>query len=414
MTDENEQGQVTPEEEPSGGELVARESYTPSRIEGGMAHFEEYMMLADRISRTAMVPSALRGKPDEVLAVVMYGAELGIGPMQALQQVNFIEGKPAMAPELMRALIREAGHRLNIKQSATECVIQGERGDTGEVGEASFTIEDAVDAELCRIDAEGHVVARSRDGKKLPWEKYTKDMLLARATSRIARMMFSDVIAGMSYTPEEVLSFVEPSEPKRSSGRGSRQPSSNSSGGTRRRGAPNTGIPATDEDVEKLRTAISMLDPQDAETLKKQWQSAEIPPLKNGLTVVECQKALSLVDALLNAVSGGDGADEDENGAEDDLGGNGPIVDAEVLDTKPASGKGPALITPPEPAHKIGPRQIGTIHARAKDLGIDEFDLHDYVADILDVEAVSSLSNLTKSQAHKVIDTMMARLDETK
>ena len=154
----------------------------------------------------------MRNKPAEVLAVVMYGAELGIGPMQSLQQVNFIEGKPSMAPELMRALIRKAGHKLNISQSKTACVIVGERGDTGEIGETEFTIEDAVDAELCSIDANGKVRARSSSGKALPWEKYTRDMLLARATSRIARMMFSDVVAGMSYTPEEVESFTERSD----------------------------------------------------------------------------------------------------------------------------------------------------------------------------------------------------------
>jgi hypothetical protein len=189
-------------------ELVIEEAHVPARVLGGMPYFDKYLILAERISRTAMVPDASRGKPDQVLAIIMYGAELGIGPMQALQQINFIEGKPATSPELMRALIRQAGHKLSIRSTRTECVIDAERGDTGETGSVDFTIDDAVTAGLCTV-VDGVVRARSTQGKALPWEKYTKDLLLARATSRIARMMFSDVIAGMSYTPEEVMSFSE-------------------------------------------------------------------------------------------------------------------------------------------------------------------------------------------------------------
>lgn len=254
-------------------ELEVHESSAP-RVVGGIPYFDQYLMLAEKISRTSMVPTTLRGKPEEVLAVVMYGAELGIGPMQAMQQINFIEGKPAVSPELMRALIRKAGHKLEITQTALMCVIVGARGDTGEVGQAEFTLADAVLAGLCSVDVDGNVRARSNSGKALPWEKYTKDMLLARATSRIARALFSDVIAGMSYTPEEVWSFSAPEielEPL-----------------------------ASEDDVERLKAALALLNPAEAEKVKAQWKEALIPPLDRGVTESQLNQIFEIIAALVD------------------------------------------------------------------------------------------------------------------
>ena len=287
-----------PDEEEAETALVLHETRTPSRIEGGMAHFEQYLLLADRIAKTAMVPTALRGQPDQVLAVVMYGAELGIGPMQALQQINFIEGKPSMAPELMRALIREAGHKLNITQSNTECVIEGERGDTGEIGTASFSVQDAVDASLCKL-VDGKVQARSSNGKRLPWESYTKDMLLARATSRIARMMFSDVIAGMSYTPEEVMSFTSP-EPAAKPARARKA----SAPATTQRRAPaqeETQF-ASEETIAKLKDLLGLIDDDAKQEVRDTWKSLNIPSLAHGLTEEQAAQATKMVSDVLNIV----------------------------------------------------------------------------------------------------------------
>jgi hypothetical protein len=67
-----------------------------------------------------------QGRPEAVFATVMYGREIGLGPMQSLQSIHFIKGKPAQSADLMRATIRRHGHIFQPKESTNErCVIYG-------------------------------------------------------------------------------------------------------------------------------------------------------------------------------------------------------------------------------------------------------------------------------------------------
>ena len=151
------------------------------------------MRLAGRIHDTPFVSRAMRGKPHYVLACILFGDELGIGPMQSLASIHVIDGRPAASPELMRALVNRAGHRLDVVEKTGEKVtLRGVRADTGSTAEVTFTMEDAKRAGLAGKDN---------------WKNYPRAMLMARATSELCRDIFSDVIAGLSYTPEEAASI---------------------------------------------------------------------------------------------------------------------------------------------------------------------------------------------------------------
>lgn len=149
--------------------------------------------LSQRIANTPFVPKGLQGKPESVLACVLYGAELGLGPMQSLNSIHVIEGRTAMSPELMRAMVARHGHRIDvIENSNTACEVKGIRSDTGSSATVRWTMEDARMAGLV--------------GKN-NWKTYPRAMLLARATSELCRIVFPDIIAGLSYTPEEIASI---------------------------------------------------------------------------------------------------------------------------------------------------------------------------------------------------------------
>ena len=149
---------------------------------------------AQRIANTPFVPTAFRGKPESVFAAVLYGEELGLGPMQSLNSIHVIEGKPSMAPELMRALVFKAGHRIDVKVCMNdEVIVYGRRADSGSEATVKWTMKDAQQAGLAGRGA---------------WKTYPRAMLLARATSELCRMLFADVVAGLSYTPEEAASIA--------------------------------------------------------------------------------------------------------------------------------------------------------------------------------------------------------------
>jgi hypothetical protein len=146
--------------------------------------------LAQRIARTDFVPTALRGKPEAVLAAMLTGHELGIGPMQALSKIHVIEGRPSMAAELMRALVLREGHELWIEEStSTRCTVGARRAGSERDTRVTWTLDDAKRANLAG---------------KTNWRAYPRAMLLARATAEVCRSVFPDLLAGISYSSEEL------------------------------------------------------------------------------------------------------------------------------------------------------------------------------------------------------------------
>ena len=153
--------------------------------------------LARGIAMTEFVPKGLRGSVPKVTAAILYGRELGLPPMTALGSTHVIEGTAGISAEAMRALILQAGHELVISENTTSrCVIQGRRK-----GGTEWTTAVAAKAEYDSKwiqTKKGRIKLTDKDN----WSNYPAEMLLARATVRLARMVFADVIHGMRSTEE--------------------------------------------------------------------------------------------------------------------------------------------------------------------------------------------------------------------
>ncbi len=147
--------------------------------------------LATQISSTDFVPKAFRGKPEAVMAALLTGRELGLGPMTALQRIHVIEGKAGLDAQGMRAQVLAAGHELWIVESTPErCTVAGRRRGSEHIQQISWTIQDARNAGLA-----------NRNG---PWKTYPRQMLQARATAELCRLIAPDALGGLAYSSEEL------------------------------------------------------------------------------------------------------------------------------------------------------------------------------------------------------------------
>jgi hypothetical protein len=142
-----------------------------------------------------------------IFCVGMYAFEIGISPMVALYGgMQNIMGKITIAPEMLMALIREKGHKIEILETTDKiCRIKGTRKDTGESYTSVYEITEAERAGLVKQGG--------------AWTKNPSDMLFARCSGRLKRRLFPDV-ATKAYVEgereeaqvEEVRTASSPSE----------------------------------------------------------------------------------------------------------------------------------------------------------------------------------------------------------
>ncbi|RAV34743.1 hypothetical protein [Corynebacterium heidelbergense] len=145
--------------------------------------------LATVMCNTDMVPQAFRGKPDNGAAAIMYGAELGLQPQQALQQVFVVHGQPAVYARTMVALLKSKGYRFETVESGPDAVHVRGSSPRGETEESRWTID------------------RAKQAGYTSNKKYATDpqaMLYAKAASEVCRRLAPDVLLGIRYAAEDL------------------------------------------------------------------------------------------------------------------------------------------------------------------------------------------------------------------
>ncbi|MBU6190681.1 MAG: hypothetical protein KGR68_15300 [Betaproteobacteria bacterium] len=153
----------------------------------------EAMQLSEMLSRSSMVPQVYRGKPQDIFVAVAWGAEVGLGPLQALNGVSVINGKPALWGDAAMALVRGhkdcLGIREGVEGDGDQMVGFCEVTRRGQPTERrTFSVGDAKKAGLW--------------GKQGPWQQYPARMLQMRARGFAIRDVFPDALRGV-ITAEE-------------------------------------------------------------------------------------------------------------------------------------------------------------------------------------------------------------------
>ena len=150
------------------------------------ANVSEAMQMATMLSKSEMVPKSYKGKAEDILVAMMMGTELGLNPIQALQNIAVINGRPCVWGDAMPALAQNHPAFGGIEESFDDAAMTAtctvwRRG--GPKHTQRFSQVDAVKAGLW--------------GKAGPWQQYPKRMLQLRARGFALRDQFADALAGL-------------------------------------------------------------------------------------------------------------------------------------------------------------------------------------------------------------------------
>lgn len=199
------------EQEKQKTELVERQSRTPI-ISGNrgleLRNIEDMYRFAQYVVNSGFAPKGME-KPESILVAMQMGFEIGLSPLQAIQNIAIINNRPSVWGDAVKGLVLATGECEDFREwfegdgdkTVAYCAIK-RRGFSEVV--RSFSYADAKMAELA-----------SKPG---PWKQYPKRMLQMRARSWACRDTFPDALKGL-YVAEEAHDMepidVTPARPAR-------------------------------------------------------------------------------------------------------------------------------------------------------------------------------------------------------
>lgn len=157
--------------------------------------FEQAEKFATMFANSDFAPKDFRGKPANVLIAMHLGNELGLQPLQALQNISVINGRSTIWGDLALALVRSVPECKGVKEW-----IEGSVKDNTAVAHCEVRRNDEVIKESFSVEQAKRAALWGRQG---PWTQYPERMLTMRARGFALRNAFPDVLKGV-YIREEM------------------------------------------------------------------------------------------------------------------------------------------------------------------------------------------------------------------
>lgn len=163
-----------------------------------LSTMEDLFRFSNAVAVSGFAPKGME-KPESIMIAIQHGFEIGLKPMQALQSIAVINGRPGIYGDAALAIVRNSGELEDFEET-----IEGE-GDKMEA--------------VCRVTRKGFKVYESRfsvaDAKLAglwdkagPWKQYPRRMLKFRARGFGLRDTFGDYLRGLK-TVEELQDYIE-------------------------------------------------------------------------------------------------------------------------------------------------------------------------------------------------------------
>lgn len=155
--------------------------------------FDQLVTFAEMAAQSELMPKDYRGKPANIMIAVQMGSELGLAPMQALNSIAVINGRPGVWGDGLIGLCRQSPlcediqERIEGEGDARMAVCVAKRRDASP-STGRFSVADAKRAGLF--------------GKAGPWTQYPDRMLQNRARGFALRDAFPDLLRGLKTVEE--------------------------------------------------------------------------------------------------------------------------------------------------------------------------------------------------------------------
>ena len=153
--------------------------------------FEQALTFSNYLADSDMVPKDFKGKPGNCLVAIQWGMEIGLKPLQAMQNIAVINGRPSLWGDAVIALVRSS--------PLCEYIIEEDDGRT-----ATCKVKRRGEPEQSRSFSMDDAKAAGLLGKQGPWTQYPKRMRQMRARAFAVRDVFPDVLKGLPVA-EEVM-----------------------------------------------------------------------------------------------------------------------------------------------------------------------------------------------------------------
>jgi len=163
----------------------------PAKFTLAPSNYDEAVKFAKTIAASELVPKDYRDKPENVFVAICFGAEIGLPPLQAVQNIAVINGRPGLWGDAVWAIVKSnpacesTSETFDAQSMAATCTIK-RRGNAPHT--VTFSKADAEKAGLW--------------GKQGPWQTAPKRMLQMRARAFCARDVFPDALKGMGVAEE--------------------------------------------------------------------------------------------------------------------------------------------------------------------------------------------------------------------
>ena len=163
-----------------------------------LATFDDAFRFAAMVAKSDFAPKDFRGKPESCLLAIQHGSEIGLSPMQSLQNIACINGRPAiwgdaaLAVAMASPVCEYVREQIDGDGESMAAVCEAKRRGYEKPTVARFSVVDAKKAGLW--------------GKSGPWTQYPRRMLQLRARGFALRDAFPDVLKGL-VTAEEAQDY---------------------------------------------------------------------------------------------------------------------------------------------------------------------------------------------------------------